>query len=144
MFNLLLNLFTIFIFISLTNSLVLDRAQLTEWYPDYAKSSTFDLATREIDSISENTFSGLVQTKIIFLHDNEVVSISETLFNDLVNLEEIYMHFNQLNQVKNLASMIPCHKLLLNKMDDVNLFFYSSHSFFALFSFFRFSATARQ
>lgn len=95
MFNLLLNLFAIFI--SLANCLILDRAQLTEWYPDYATSSIFNLATREIDSIEETAFSGLVQSKIIYLHDNEVASISETLLNDLVNLEEIYMHFNQLN-----------------------------------------------
>ena len=49
------------------NALILDRSQLIEWYPNYATSDTFNLATRDIDSISIDTFTSLTQTKSIYL-----------------------------------------------------------------------------
>ena len=96
------------------NSLILDRSQLIEWYPNYATSDTFNLATREIDSISIDTFTSLTQTKSIYLHDNQLQSLTnEALFEDFVNLEELYLHYNEIielnanvfKSLKNLKSL---------------------------------------
>jgi len=70
MFLVLLYL-TFFLIISPLNSIVLDRAQLEKWYPEYNQTNQIDLSSKEITSITLDAFDGLVNLQILTLDQNE-------------------------------------------------------------------------
>jgi Leucine-rich repeat (LRR) protein len=96
----------VFLFFSLFNSLLfgshsilLNRDQLKQWYPDYLTRSHFTLTKRAIDDISADTFAELAQIKFINLSENMVSSLDPLVFKDLIQIETIYINQNNLKNL---------------------------------------------
>lgn len=90
-----------FLFVSLTifhsESVVLDRKQLEQWYPDFMTVNDLPLGSRNITSISNDTFSGLAQLQILFLTSNSLTKLDDpTLFSDLKELWYLSVSYNKI------------------------------------------------
>jgi Leucine-rich repeat (LRR) protein len=82
------------------HGVVLDKNQLESWYPNYLTSPSFDLASRQINSISNGTFNGLNQLQELNLDNNQLNYLDPSIFNGLSQLERLYLYGNQLNSAK--------------------------------------------
>ena len=79
-----------------SHSILLNRDQLKQWYPDYLTRTNFTLKTRGIDEISADTFAGLTQIQFIDLSENMVSSLDPLVFKGLIQIETLYLTTNNL------------------------------------------------
>ena len=80
-------------------AVVLNRNQLSTWCPDYLTNTTFNLVSRQITTISTDTFTGLTQLQWLFLSDNELASLDASLFSGLSQLHRLFLENNQLTSL---------------------------------------------
>ena len=86
----MLKLFDLIFLLSLSScakSVVLNRKQLIQWIPDYLTETQFNLDNMNMTAISNDTFVGLSQLKILLLQFNELTRLDSFIFKDLNNLQ---------------------------------------------------------
>ena len=84
--------FIFLILISISNSIILNRAQLKIWYPFYSTISSFDLSNKKITLISNDTFTNLTNlNNQLDLSLNQISFLDPFTFSDLFNLKIIQM-----------------------------------------------------
>ena len=84
----------IFWFDNSIEAVVLNRAQLELWCPDFNTTGSIILNYRSISSIEVNTFSQLTQLKKLDLSNNQLSSLDPNTFSDLANLNELRLERN--------------------------------------------------
>ncbi len=89
--------------VNISESVHLDRKKLAEWYQteatDLSELTSFDLTSRDIDSIEVGNFSGLSNLKWISLKNNQLGSIEPGTFTDLSNLVSLDLSANKLSSL---------------------------------------------
>ena len=81
-----------------SESVTLDRKQLQQWYPDFMTSNDLPLGSRNITSISNDTFAGLAQLQILFLTSNSLTKLDDpTLLCSLTELWYLSASYNQIS-----------------------------------------------
>ena len=73
---------------------VLNRAQLAEWYPSYATATYIYLSNRNIQSIEASTFSNLNILTRLYLSGNQLSSLKPSTLDSLMNLKELLLEKN--------------------------------------------------
>jgi Leucine-rich repeat (LRR) protein len=81
------------------DAVVLDRNQLAAWIPKYLTATRFDLAFRQITSISPGTFTGLSQLQELDLTFNQLTSLDASIFEGLSQLRILWLYQNQLTSL---------------------------------------------
>ena len=106
-------------FFSISNSVLLNRAQLKIWYPSFETESSFDLSYKQITLISNDAFTNLTNlNNDLYLSVNQISTLGPLTFRSLINLKNLFLWGNQLvgeidpttfSYMTNLQSLIRDH-----------------------------------
>ena len=98
----------------------LDRSLLDQWFPDLTTISILDLSSRQIDSIDQNTFSGLTNLQQLRLQRNKLMSLDAQTFKDLTSLQILDLGTNQINSIDPLlfSGLTSLQEIWLNPQPD--------------------------
>ena len=80
-------------------SVVLDRAQLQLWYPEYSSLNSIDVWGKELTSIAADAFAGLTKIEYLFMFLNQLTTIDSQAFKGLVNLRDLYLWGNKITSI---------------------------------------------
>jgi Leucine-rich repeat (LRR) protein len=80
-----------------SHSILLNRDQLKQWFPDCLTRTNFTLTNRDIDEISAD--AELAQTRLIGLSKNRLSSLDPLVFKDLIQIETLYLTTNNLTNL---------------------------------------------
>jgi len=110
------------------NSVILDRNQLKKWLSNYLTSNIFDLSSRQITFISNDTFNGLTHLVTLSLYDNKLTTLDANLFKGLHRLQSLRLDQNKISSLPStifdeMSQLVglDLHNNLISQL-DVNLF----------------------
>jgi len=105
-------------------SLALNQNILFNHFGYSIESRVIDLSSQNIDTIDNNTFSGMIYLEKLYLHKNNIVTIERSFFKDLKNLKELWLESNKITRFdKDYLIGLEDLKLVCFKDNPVNELF---------------------
>ena len=93
----LLKLYSCLYMFQLGACIILNKAQLSAWFPNYATDTELYLFDKNIDSIADDTFENLPNLQTLSLSYNKLTSLNNpSLFKSLTSLKRLFIENNQL------------------------------------------------